>query len=83
MIIEYTPTGICASHISVEVENGIVLDAQFIGGCPGNHAGIVALIRGMKVEDVIQKLEGITCRSKPTSCPDQLAQALKTISKGN
>lgn len=77
MVIEYTPCGICATHIRVEVENGIVKEASFVGGCPGNHAGIIALIRGMKVEEVIARLEGITCRSKPTSCPDQLAQALK------
>ena len=77
MILEYTPQGICASHISVEVEDGVVQAVRFDGGCPGNHLGLEALARGMKVEDVIARLEGIRCRTKPTSCPDQLAQALK------
>lgn len=79
MIINYKPSGVCASQIDINVEDGIVTDVHFIGGCSGNTQGVAALCKGMKVEDVISKIEGIRCRSKPTSCPDQLAQALKTI----
>ncbi len=64
-------------HISYE--NGIVTDVRVIGGCHGNLQGIAALVKGMKIEDVIHRLEGIRCGMKPTSCPDQLAQALKSI----
>ena len=77
MKIEYTPQGICASHISIDIEDGIVQNVVFTNGCPGNHLGINALVKGMKIEEVIKRLEGIPCRNKPTSCPDQLAQALK------
>jgi len=77
MIINYSPKGICARSIDVEVENGIVKDVKIVGGCDGNHKGIISLVKGMPVEDVIERLEGITCGFRPTSCPDQLAQALK------
>ncbi len=77
MKFEYAPKGICATHISVDIEDGIVQGVVFTGGCPGNHLGINALVKGMKVEEVIQRLEGVPCRSNKTSCPDQLAQALK------
>ena len=77
MIIDYTPQGVCARRMLIEVENGIITSAQTIGGCPGNSQGVSKLIVGMKVEDVIQRLEGIKCGNKNTSCPDQIAQALK------
>ncbi len=73
----YTPKGVCSRQITVEVEDGIVKDVAFIGGCNGNLKGISELVKGMKAEDVISKLENITCGYKPTSCPAQLAQALK------
>ncbi len=73
----YTPKGVCSRQITVEVEDGIVKDVAFVGGCNGNLKGISELVRGMKAEDVISKLENITCGYKPTSCPAQLAQALK------
>lgn len=79
MKYQYLTTGTCSRVIDFEVENGIVKDVVFTGGCHGNLQGIGALVKGMKVEDVISKLEGIRCREKPTSCPDQLAQALKGI----
>lgn len=79
MKYQYLTTGTCSRIIDFEVENGIVKDVVFTGGCHGNLQGIGALVKGMKVEDVISKLEGIRCREKPTSCPDQLAQALKGI----
>mgnify|MGYP000127050481 CR=1 FL=1 len=79
MKYQYLTTGTCSRIIDFEVENGIVKDVVFTGGCHGNLQGIGALVKGMKIEDVISKLEGIRCREKPTSCPDQLAQALKGI----
>jgi len=77
MTVNYNPKGICARNIVIEVESGLVKNVEFIGGCSGNLAGISKLVKGMKVSDVIKKLEGILCGSKSTSCPDQLAQALK------
>lgn len=77
MKYQYLTTGTCSRIIDFEVENGIVKDVIFTGGCHGNLQGIGALVKGMKIEDVISKLEGIRCREKSTSCPDQLAQALK------
>ena len=79
MIYQYTPAGICARSITINVENGMVTDVQFAGGCNGNLKGIGSLVRGMRVEDVIERLEGITCGPKSTSCPDQLAKALKAM----
>lgn len=74
----YIPKGVCSRQITVDVDdNGIVRDVKFIGGCNGNLKGISELVKGMKAEDVIEKLENITCGMKPTSCPAQLAQALK------
>ena len=77
MTINYKTQGTCSRQINIEVENGIVKSVQFIGGCNGNTKGISQLVAGMKVEDVISKLEGTTCGFKGTSCPDQLAKALK------
>lgn len=78
MRIEYKTKGTCSRQINIEVEDGVVQDVEFIGGCNGNLKGIGQLVKGMKVEDVIAKLEGTTCGFKPTSCPDQLATALKS-----
>lgn len=77
MKIDYKTKGVCSRQMIIEVENGIVDSVQVIGGCHGNLQGICALVKGMKVEDVIARLEGICCGPKSTSCPDQLAQALK------
>lgn len=78
MKISYTPIGVCSRQINIEVDDdGIVQDVEFIGGCNGNLKGIGALVKGMTVEQVIEKLENITCGYKSTSCPDQLAKALK------
>ena len=79
MQYEYKTKGTCSQRILFEVEEGIVKNVQFIGGCNGNLKGIAALTEGMKVEDVITRLEGIHCGFKNTSCPDQFAQALKEI----
>lgn len=77
MIINYIPKGVCSRQINVEIEDGVLKDVEYIGGCNDNLKGIAALVKGMKVEDVIDKLENIKCGMKNTSCPDQLAQALK------
>lgn len=75
----YKTKGTCSTAIDIEVNDGIIESVQFTGGCNGNLKGICALVKGMKVEDAIEKLEGIRCGMKPTSCPDQLAQALKSL----
>lgn len=77
MVINYKPSGVCASRINIEVEGGIVKNVEFIGGCNGNGKGIAELVKGMKVEEVIERLENIKCGYKQTSCPAQLAEALK------
>lgn len=73
----YITKGTCSSAIRLEVEDGIIESVEFVGGCHGNTQGIAALVKGMAVTDVIAKLEGINCRGRGTSCPDQLAKALK------
>ena len=77
--IHYEPTGICATAIDVVLnDDDTVESVVFTGGCPGNHLGIAALVKGMKREDVVKRLSGILCGSKSSSCPDQLAKALAT-----
>ena len=68
---------VCSQQIAFAVKDGIILEAGFAGGCSGNTQGVAALVKGMKIEDAISRLEGIKCGGKPTSCPDQLAKALK------
>ncbi len=77
----YETTGTCSKAIVLDVDDAtsIINSVQFIGGCAGNTVGISQLVRGMKAEDVISKLEGIRCGMKPTSCPDQLAHALRQV----
>lgn len=77
MQYEYKTKGTCSQRIFFEIEDDILKNVQFIGGCNGNLQGISSLIEGMAVSDVISRLEGIRCGMKPTSCPDQLAAALK------
>ena len=73
----YITRGTCSKAINFEIDNGKVTNVVFQGGCNGNTQGVAALVEGMPVEDVIAKLEGITCGPRKTSCPDQLAKALK------
>jgi uncharacterized protein (TIGR03905 family) len=77
MQFSYKTNGVCSRNIIIDVEDGIVQSVRFEGGCNGNTKGISALVVGMKVEDVIERLSGIKCGFKETSCPDQLATALK------
>ena len=75
--IQYTPRGVCSRQMEIDVEDGVIQSVRVMGGCNGNLQGIASLLKGMKVEDAITRMEGIRCGSKPTSCPDQIAQALK------
>lgn len=75
--IEYKTSGTCSRMVIVEVEDGIVTDCAFVGGCAGNTVGVATLVKGMKAEEAIGRLKGIRCGFKPTSCPDQLARAIE------
>ena len=79
--MRYITRGTCARAVNVEIENGIVKSVEFEGGCSGNTKGVATLVEGMEVDVAINKLSGITCGFKSTSCPDQLAQALKALSE--
>ena len=82
MEFTYKTKGTCAQMINFTVEDNKVKNVQFIGGCNGNLKGISALVEGMDIDDVIARVEGTTCGMKKTSCPDQLAQALKEAKNG-
>ncbi|MCX7884808.1 MAG: TIGR03905 family TSCPD domain-containing protein [Caloramator sp.] len=73
----YITKGVCCKKITFEIDNGIVKNVNFIGGCSGNTQGVAKLVEGMKAEEAIKRLKGIKCGSKTTSCPDQLARAIE------
>lgn len=75
--MKYRPKGVCSQEISFDVEDNKITNVQFLGGCAGNTQGVARLIEGMDVDEAIKRLDGIHCGPRPTSCPDQLAQALK------
>lgn len=75
----YLTRGVCSQMINIEMDGDIVKKVVFKGGCPGNAQGVAKLVEGMHKDEVISRLEGIRCGFKSTSCPDQLAQALKTL----
>lgn len=77
MTIDYRTRGVCSTRMVIDVEDDTIQSVKIFNGCDGNLQGISRLVEGMKVADAISKLEGIRCGGKPTSCPDQLAQALK------
>ena len=77
MYYTYTPRGVCSRKIEFEIEDNIIKGCRFMGGCHGNLQGISKLVQGMNVDEAIAKLEGINCSGRGTSCPDQLAKALK------
>ena len=79
MEVTYEPQGTCSRLMHITEENGIIKSVEVVGGCNGNLQGITRLVEGMDVKEAISRLEGIRCGSKPTSCPDQLAQALKQL----
>lgn len=78
----YKTKGTCSRSIEFDVENGILQNVRFKDGCDGNLQGISNLVKGMKIEDVIERLRGIDCGGKGTSCPDQLSKALEAFSAG-
>lgn len=80
--MRYTPSGVCSRSIDFDLEDGIVKNVRFTGGCSGNTQGVAALIQGMPAEEAIRRLKGIKCGYKPTSCPDQLAKALEAALVG-
>ena len=77
MTFTYRPQGVCSQLMEVEVEDGKIRRVEVVGGCSGNLQGISRLVVGMDVEEAISRMEGIRCGYKPTSCPDQLAKAMK------
>ena len=76
MEVKFQPQGVCAQQIIIDASDGIVNSVRFIGGCSGNTQGVGALVKGMKVSEVIERLQGIRCGMKSTSCPEQLTKAL-------
>lgn len=77
MQYSYTTRGVCSAMVEFDIDNGIVSNVRFTRGCHGNTQGVSALCEGMKAEEVIKRLEGIDCGGRGTSCPDQLAKAIK------
>lgn len=78
MTIDYVPRGVCSRKITIELKDGIIESVKVLGGCSGNLQGLSSLLKGMDREEAIRRLEGIRCGMKATSCPDQIAQALKS-----
>lgn len=79
MTYEYKTRGVCSRSIVIDVDNETVKSVRFVGGCNGNTQGVASLVAGMKIDDVIERLSGINCGGRGTSCPDQLSQALIQI----
>ena len=75
--ITHKTSGVCSRQIDLDIENDVIVNAKFTGGCSGNTQGVAALVVGMTVEEAIKRLRGIKCGMRPTSCPDQLAIALE------
>lgn len=82
MKFQYRPKGVCSQLMDIEVEDGHIVNVEVMGGCSGNLQGISRLVKGMSVDDAIERMDGIRCGMKRSSCPDQLAQALKQIRDG-
>lgn len=79
MEFRFSPEGVCSEEIIIEVNNNIIENVKFIGGCPGNTLGVANLLKGMNIDEAIKRLKGIDCRGRGTSCPDQLSIALEKI----
>lgn len=73
----YKTKGVCSQAINLEIDNNIIKSVEFIGGCSGNTQGVARLVEGMDVDEAIKRIEGIKCGPRSTSCPDQLAKALR------
>lgn len=83
MKFQYRPRGVCSQLMDIDVEDGRIVEVKVTGGCSGNLQGISRLVKGMDINEAIERMDGIRCGFKPTSCPDQLAQALKQIRDGS
>lgn len=81
MTYTYQPKGVCSRQMTFDIEDGVIHSVDIVGGCSGNLQGISRLVEGMKVEDAIERMRGIKCGFKPTSCPDQLAIALSEATR--
>lgn len=81
MVYRFRPEGVCSQEIILDIEGETVQDLKVIGGCSGNLQGIAKLVKGMKIDEVIERLKGIRCGFKATSCPDQISKALETYKK--
>ena len=81
--MNYKTSGVCSQQINFDIEGNKLKNVQFIGGCSGNTQGVARLVEGMDIDEVIVRLEGIRCGFRPTSCPDQLAKALKKYKENN
>ena len=75
-VVQYQPKGVCAKMMQFRIKDDVIQDVEFVGGCNGNLSGIGILVKGMNINDVIPKLSGLPCGSRPTSCPDQLTKGL-------
>lgn len=75
-VVQYQPKGVCAKMMQFRIKDNVIVDVEFVGGCNGNLSGIGILVKGMNINDVIPKLSGLPCGSRPTSCPDQLTKGL-------
>ena len=83
MTYTYRPKGVCSQRMTIELEDGVIRDVQILGGCNGNLQGIAALVRGMKAEEAIERMRGIRCGFKNTSCADQLTVGIKKALEAN
>ena len=83
MIYKYQPKGVCSKEFIFDIEDNVIKDLKIIDGCEGNSSGISSLLKGMKIEEVITRLKGITCGRKNTSCPDQISKALEKFLEEN
>ena len=81
MTTRFVPKGVCSQLIEIETEGDTITSVKFTGGCAGNTQGVAALCKGMKIDDAIERMKGIQCGFKGTSCPDQLAIALGSIQR--
>ena len=82
MTVEYTPRGVCSRKMILDIEDNKLMSLEVYGGCNGNLKGISSLVEGMDIDEIIKRLDGITCGGKSTSCPDQLAKALIKYKEG-
>lgn len=82
-MMTYKTFGTCSRFINFEIKDGIIESVEYVGGCNGNTTGIAKLVKGMSVDEVIARLEGVDCGGRGTSCPDQLARALKEYKEQN